>query len=236
MTQVGKHCNAVEQLDRPHLNKQIYRILRRKILCRYWKGGEQLNPVKIAQGLGVSATPVKDAISRLASERFVEVVPQRGSFVAKIGPQDLVNRYNIRLMFELWACREGMTALSDEVLQRMRMIWVSAGELVDAARGGEMDMDAFAAQDVAFHRLIIGLPGNPLLVAGYESLGWIGQIARVNRAAPASEFAAAHREHGRILRGFETGDEPSVVHAVAFHLENSRSRTLAMLATEGGTL
>ena len=78
------------------LGNQAYQKLKRIILGRQISPGEKLNESELAQGLGISRTPVREAINRLEKEGLVEIIPQRGAFVVQFSAKDVLELFLIR--------------------------------------------------------------------------------------------------------------------------------------------
>src|SRR5919199_1438099 len=85
------------------LTEQTYRGLKDKILRGELKPGTQISVPTTALALGVSRTPVNDALKRLANDGLVEIVPRQGTFVTQLTARDVAEIFDMRLMIELYA-------------------------------------------------------------------------------------------------------------------------------------
>lgn len=92
-----------QPLDYTDLTEQTYRILKDRILRNELLPGAQISVPEVALALGVSRTPVTDALKRLASDGLVDIFPRRGTFVSQLTARDVAEIFDIRLMIELSA-------------------------------------------------------------------------------------------------------------------------------------
>jgi GntR family transcriptional regulator, rspAB operon transcriptional repressor len=131
---------------------QVYAALREAIVCAELEPGRQLSENELAGRLGVSRTPVREALVRLRDERLVEIVPQLGTFVTRISTQAVADAQFIREALECACVRraaelateEDVAALEDNLRAQER------------ARDGA-DFDAFYLLDDAFHHTLCDL-------------------------------------------------------------------------------
>ena len=128
----------------------VYMELRGKILSRELKPAQRLLEVKIANEMGVSRTPVREALRRLANEGLVKIVPNSGARVASPSSHEMDNSYSVRgylenMSVEL-ACRTGM---DKRTLERLDGLVRDGDAAYDAG-----DVDAFLAANNDFHRVI----------------------------------------------------------------------------------
>src|SRR5512136_2843678 len=90
-------------LDRTDLTERTYAVLKDRILTRRMEPGARVSVPEVASALGVSRTPVNDALKRLANEGLVEIVPRRGTFVTGLTASDVSELFDIRLLIEAHA-------------------------------------------------------------------------------------------------------------------------------------
>ena len=227
------HVAPIEHVD---LGSRVYQLLRRKILTREFRGGDQIHLGELADQMGVSRTPVKDAINRLAHEAFLEIVPRRGTYVVPITGRAVVEVFEVRETFELWAAARGLSTVTPAVLAAMRHAVTEGRRVVTAGGTRAGDDGAFSGQDERFHLLLIQQPGNRRLVEMYKSLGWIPQLIRLYYRRPLQLQMDTQLEHERILHAYETRNPGALTEALHNHLTNGRYRALQLLEENGGAL
>ena len=164
----GQESGEVLHAD---LTRQTYRVLRDRILRRQIEPGTKVSVDAIAEGLGVSRTPVTDALKRLAADGLVQIVPRRGTFVTGISSLDAIEMFDVRCMIEVfaaeWTLASGhggaaVSAMSDPLVG---MDAANANGLYD-------DYEAFIDHDRLFHRAIVSTVGNGrLLPLTYTEVG-----------------------------------------------------------------
>ena len=151
-------------VTRTVLREQVKDLLLERILAGEYRPGDRLVETRIAQELGTSQAPVREALRDLEVLRFVESVPFRGSRVREIPEDELAEIYPVRAALEELAAREAAVRLGGDVaalaveLEAMR------------AAAGHGDLHALVEHDVRFHRLIVEASGNGILLEVWSSL------------------------------------------------------------------
>src|SRR5688572_17306652 len=143
--------NSLPKLDRTRASDSVFEVLRDSILTRVFRPGARLDVKAVATQLGVSPTPVKDAINRLAAEGLIDVRPRSGTFVAEISPQAVAETFEIRRALECLAAETLVPRLTPELIERFE-------RLVDALELPVDDDDSRRLHDennVELHLLIV---------------------------------------------------------------------------------
>lgn len=188
---------AIQRLPVTSVPDQVHEILRDRILAGQLEPGARLHQAGISQELGVSRTPVREAIARLAAEDLVELLANRGARVAM--PADPASTYEARLGVEPVAARLAAERGDGATLRR-------------ALKAGKAGYSASRA----FHLGLVQASGNALLVSFAEKL-WPRRPG-AGRMTP-EELAADAREHERILEAIEAGDEARAERLTREHIE-----------------
>lgn len=175
--------------------------LRARILEGELAPGSRLHQAELSAELGVSRTPLREALSRLAAEGLVEALPQRGARVAGIGVSDMEEAYRARLVIEPAAAAMAAAEPVPASLEEM--------ERAIAEHRRNLD-DAFAAFDAnrAFHMALVEACGNQFLVRFAEML-WVGRLGRTIYLAqdePPDFIRRDADEHAAIAAAIRTGD------------------------------
>jgi DNA-binding GntR family transcriptional regulator len=148
-------------IGRTVLRDQVKAVLLDRILSGQYPPGERLVETRIAQELGTSQAPVREALRELELLRFVESAPFRGSWVREVSDEELVEVYPIRAALEEVAAREAAKTLGGDV---------AALEDEIRAMAAASDMQEQVEHDVRFHRLIVEASGNARLIEIWNSL------------------------------------------------------------------
>lgn len=209
----------VQLLNYPDLGERVYEVVRDQIVTCELAPGSPIPVVELSRQLGVSLTPVRDALNRLAAEGLVEDVPRKGYFVASLNTEDVADLLHARRLMELAAVEEGVGRIEPRELAEMRRLAGEMEALLDAD-GHYADYAEFSKRDSQFHQVLVGTAKNKHLVKVYRSLSVHVHIYRTNLAAQAGYHRgpATVSEHRAILRGLEAGDVDGLKTAISEHV------------------
>ncbi len=222
-------ASADSGLELRSLQQQIHDELLGRILRRELEPGERISPPDIAAALGVSITPVRDAVNQMAAEGLVTVMPRRGTVVSPISIRDIEELYEIRLMIEPEAAE---LAASRATAEEIGLVQELAGRLeADTfASGGEVDdLETYLqeiAADAELHAAVVRAAHNRRLDALYEGLRTHVLIARA--VFPRLYRGQPHRrgEHQRVVDAIAAHDGGAAREAMAGHLRQALADTL----------
>lgn len=195
------------------LSQRVYQSLRLAILSITYRPGEILRKPDICGALGVSRSPVSDAVARLATEGLVDVVPQAGTFVARFSMAEIKEGAFLREAIELHAVETVARSITDDQLQLLRRSLT-----VQAALVADGDTPGFYQADAAMHELILSFTGFRRLAQVAET-AWL----HVNRARQMilpvpGRVAQTMDEHRAILTALEARDPKAAREATRHHL------------------
>jgi GntR family transcriptional regulator, rspAB operon transcriptional repressor len=195
------------------LGQRVYQTLRHAILSLAYKPGEILRKPDICEALGVSRSPVADAVARLQAEGLVDVVPQAGTFVARFAMQEIREGAFLREAIEVAAIELVASRITDDQVQRLRR-----NLTVQAALVADGDIPGFYAMDGAMHELLLSFTGFPRLSQVAET-AWL----HVNRARQLilpvpGRIEATLAEHQAILAALEARNPTAARTAIQSHL------------------
>lgn len=217
-------------ISHQHINEQIYELLLSKIVSQEFTPGQKLQSVEeMALALGVSRTPVKDAVNRLAIEGLLIIVPRKGTFVADVTPEGLKELFDVRLMMEVHAAELAIGRISDEELAKLEQLVSSCQQFVDGDR--YTDYESFLALDTDFHRSLFELAGNSLLLKLYEGINLHLQVVRAYQKAPRAATGASETqaEHAAILSALRIRDVKALQSALTVHITNRQAQFIGAL-------
>lgn len=202
-------------LSRQRTSDSVYQALRHAILSRKFAPGQRLNVHQVARELGVSLTPVKDALTRLEAEALIQIRPRSGTFVTAVSPDDVAEAFDIRCALECLAAEKALSRARSEDVEQLRALTSQIG-----AVEGEPERLVHAARNIEFHKRIVMLSGNRRLVQMYESLDAHIQIARIHlgHADWKTRLDAERKEHLAIVDALARRDTPGLVTALRHHI------------------
>lgn len=210
--------------QRHTLNQKVYQQLRRKLLRGDLAPDSQLDERQLAEELGVSRTPLREAISQLVKEGIVEHRPYRGNFVRTFTAKQVNDLYEVRKALESLAMRLAIRKLSQEHLEEIRTILDQVQEALD--RG---DIAAYTEADRRFHQAILQITGNETLIESLNRLAAQIQMVRIlaNRDPEVVERTA--QERPRILAALEARDADTAARLMEEHIDGVRRSIVAQL-------
>ena len=173
-----------------------------------------LSESEIAAAANTSRTPVREALLRLETEGFVQIIPKRGIFVPAISDADVNAAMEARQLLEDWCVRQSAAFAETLVPQLDRLLGEQAGFAGDPV--------GFIEADRAFHRAIVVQAGNPVVTGFYESLR--ERQVRMGLSALAAEkgrLATVLDEHKAIVDALRTGDPEASAAALREHLAST---------------
>lgn len=192
-------------------------MLRAAILGGELAPGSIHSAVTLAERLGVSPTPVREAMLELVKSGLVEVLPNRGFRVTVIDDQDLDEIYALRVMLEVPALAAVIERASDAGLSELE---TRLAELEAAAANS--DVAAFLVADRAFHLELLALAGNHRLVRIVAELRDQARIVGLQSLAAAEALEATAAEHRPILEALHARDVSAAQRFMTIHLEHTR--------------
>jgi DNA-binding GntR family transcriptional regulator len=195
------------------LAERIADQIRSRIVKGDLQLGEALSETAIAAELGVSKTPVREAFLRLKTERLVDVLPQRGTFVFCIGAGDAEMLSEFRGVLEIAALRLAMEKDAAGVGQALAAIAADMN-----ASLGDDDTAAYREQDGRFHQCIIDHCDNHYLSRSYALVALRIQALRNRLAMDPASNAASLEQHTRLGRLIGRGLEAEAVALLRKHI------------------
>jgi len=176
---------------RSSLVERAYAEVRRRILDNEYAPAQQVLEGELAATLGMSRTPLREALVRLQNENFVQLIPRHGMRVVPLSLQGLRDMYEVLTALELAAIeRLARTRPGGEILAPLDR---ALDEMEAAAR--TRDFDAWVRADERFHRTLIDLCGNPRLAVMAFTLWDQGHRARVTTVRLRPSLRPSNREH-----------------------------------------
>lgn len=204
------------QSHRP-LRELVYEELRNLILSGEIKPGTRMMEIELADSMGVSRTPIREAIRKLEKEGLVTIEPRKGAYVSTISMNDIVNILQIRGTLEGLAATLAATRIKEIELMKLKEASQAFDRAVEEGNTKEM-----ISNDTLFHHIIVEASGNDLLIKMVTDLQ---EIVLRFRYLYYKDFKRAEKmppEHANILRAIETGSGEMARSAAEFHINSLR--------------
>ena len=204
----------------PKIGDQIYETLLKQIIDHKLKPGERLIEEQIGRDLGVSRTPLRDAISALARDGFVKVEPRRGASVRDFQLKDLIELYDIRMAVEGLAAKLAAGNIKHDILKRLASDFAKndAGVLLEA--------------DTNLHRIIIESCGNAKLQEILVNLTNLVQAFRTAGYKSKSRSKSATVYHIKIVKALMNGNGDGAEKLMREHIEKTKNEIVREFQTE----
>jgi DNA-binding GntR family transcriptional regulator len=221
---------AGQDLVRPStLSSMAKESIRVRIVTGEIAAGEIYSAPALAAVLGVSATPVREAMLELTADGLVEVVPNRGFRVVEPSQHDLDEIFELRLMLEVpaaeRAARRGISAADQARLLELAMLIEKRAE--------EGDTVGFLAADRDFHLGLLGVLGNSRLVEIVSRLRDQARLYGLPMLAQRGELRESAQEHRALLEAICRQDAAAVSAIATHHLEHTRGIWAGIAETAG---
>ena len=197
------------------LREVVFKTLRQSILTGELKPGERLMEIHLAEKLGVSRTPIREAIRKLELEGLVTMIPRRGAEVAKISEKNLKDVLEVRTCLDSLAVRLACQRITDEQIDDLKK---ACDDFVLATKTGEAT--AITKADVNLHDVIVRATGNERLQQMINTLSEQMYRYRFEYIKDSAYHALLIEEHRRIYESIAARDEERAVVEITQHIEN----------------
>ena len=199
------------------LRDVVFKTLRQGILTGELKPGERLLEMHLAQRLGVSRTPIREAMRKLELEGLVVMVPRRGAEVANISSKTLKDVLEVRDALDSLAVELACERITQEGLEELKQ---ACDAFARTTREKELDATKIAKADVALHDVIVRATGNERLQQMISNLSAQMYRYRFEYIKDASYHARLIEEHERLYEYIRLGDKQKAVEEVTKHIHN----------------
>ncbi len=203
------------------LREVVCETLREAIRGGVLKPGERLMEIQLAEELGVSRTPVREAIRKLELEGYVIMMPRRGTYVANLSIRDVNEVFEIRTTLDSLASGLAAERITDEELERLERLLVLIGEYIE-----QNDMDKIVETDMEFHDILYQASRNARLVGIIYNLR--EQLTRFRSTSMSypGRLKETLEEHIRIVEAIAQGNVELAQKAAEDHMEKSEQTLL----------
>lgn len=206
------------------LREVVFKRLRRAILLEELKAGERLPEIRMAEKLGVSRTPIREAIRKLELEGLVIMMPRRGAVVAEITEKSLKNVLEVRRVLDVLSAElacERMDEAGKEALRRACL------EFEETAK--KDNLRDTAQKDVALHNIIVEATGNRVLQQMLQSLSEQMYRYRVKYLKDNTRYEILAKEHLMIYESIARGDKELAAKFAKEHIDHQEKAIMREL-------
>lgn len=206
------------------LRELVFDSLRKAIILGKLKPGERLMEIQLAEEMGVSRTPVREAIRKLELEGFVVMVPRKGAYVAGVSVKDIADVFEVRSALEGLAAGLAAERITEEEMEEL--------EKVIHLISGEEDILTVYKKDNEFHELIYRASRNHRLTQIITNLSEQINRFRLTSLSVPGRLKIAVDEHKKIIEAISDRDADLAHKLASEHMENAEQNLLNAIREE----
>lgn len=200
------------------LREIVFEHLRQAILTGKLEPAQRLMEVQLADELGVSRTPVREAIRKLELEGLVVMIPRKGAYVADVSLKDIIEVLEIRSALEGLAASLAAERMNDEDLENLKQIAHDFEEYLKFD-----DVEKMVEKDIEFHDLMFRATNNHKLIQINNSLREQVYRFRVMYISDFDKSNSLISEHREIIKSLENRDSNSAMEHAMRHIDNAQN-------------
>jgi len=218
-----------------NLDAKVYSRLKAMILDRKLLPGEKVYQDRLAQDLGVSRTPLVNALKYLEQEKLIKAIPRRGYIVRQFTKEEMVYIFELREVLEGLAARRTADQISPNQIKQLRTFFEAFKGLKPIS-----DYAGYAKEDKRFHNFVIELGGKEFLssiLASYNIISFSYQVESYGGLVRAPDETI--REHLAIIQAIHDKNSASAEELMRLHLRRSSEvlrKNIDAASEKGGTL
>lgn len=210
------------------LRETVCEVLRDAIRRGILEPGERLMEVQLAEELGISRTPVREAIRKLEQEGYVIMMPRRGTYVSSVSEHDVKEIFEIRSALESLSTSLAAIRIEPEELEKLRALLAE----IEGQIQRKDSMDKIVATDIKFHGLLYQVSRNERLVTIINNLK--EQLARFRTLSMSypGRLQETLKEHRAMVEAIAAGDVDAARDAAERHMEQAEETLLKAINSE----
>ena len=210
------------------LRDVVFQTLREAILRGELKPGERLMELQLAAQLGVSRTPIREAIRMLEQEGLAVTMPRKGAEVAKMTLKGMEDVLEIREALDILACQLACDRITDELLVVLEEKKKAFEESLET-----MDVKVIADADISFHDVIYEATGNPKLIVLLSNLREQIYRYRVEYLKKVENYPILIKEHDDIYQSLVNHHREDATTAIREHVKNQAIAVKEVIIKQG---
>ena len=217
------NTTGLPNFTRPNIRDEVYEVLKESILDKQFALGERLNLSELEEQMGISRTPLKEALNRLALEGLVEIQPRRGTFVVDPTSRDIAESFDVRCVLEVYGVEMALQRMTESRLNQMRDLVTALRRVTEFE---DWDYQEYVALDYKLHRLIMEVAGNKRLKDIWEQVNVHVEMAHTRFGRLERGIDLTQKGHEEILRAFESKDLALLQQTISSHIDRTKQSVL----------
>ena len=205
------------------LNKQAYLHIKKLIMTGQLSYQEIYSETKLSRELGISRTPLRDAIHRLAQEEYIDIIPSKGFILHRLTKQDIVETFQIRSALECYCALQIAKNYESDSVQQLLQDLTGLTDRLKTILETTKSIEDFCEYDFQFHKKIIEYIENKKFSSIFDTFQY-----RMRRLAELSlshegRMADTYSEHLAIVCALEQGDIEHIYEIISRHMDTARN-------------
>lgn len=221
------HLQPIKLDSYKPLRELVCENIRQAIIDGTFSPGERLMEIQLADEMGVSRTPVREAIRKLELEGFVVMIPRRGTYVADISIKDITEIYEIRTCLDTLAAGLAAERITDEELEALNRLLVEIGQYI-----ADNNMEKIVEADTAFHDILYQASRNERLRSIINNLREQLTGIRGRSMSYPGRLIETMEEHRTLVDSIAARDSERAQEAARVHIENAEHTLMKSLTVE----
>ncbi len=209
------------------ISHQVYSIIKKSIVSGEYGSNYWLQEVELSKALGVSRSPVREALKLLAADGLVVEIPNKGTFVREFNEKEIIEIYEIRELLESYAIRHLAPELSAEQKNTLENY---KSEFIKYFNQDNLEM--YTQVDTDFHRYIIECTGNNILMELYRRVRNMNMLFRIYSLSTQKRFVDSKTEHINLVDDLINGNYEDAVELNAIHLSFAKETAMQHLRNQ----
>jgi DNA-binding GntR family transcriptional regulator len=207
------------------LRELVFESLREAIISGRLHPGQHLMEIQLAEELGVSRTPVREAIRKLELEGLVLMIPRKGAYVAGISMKDIADVFEIRRALEGLAARLAAERSTEPELEEMERILIKTAELAEQEK-----VEEIIVWDIKFHESLFKAAHNERLQSMGANLREQVQRFRTSSLHHAGRLKIAQEEHRKIVEAISERESEKAQNRAYEHIESAENSLMEVIS------
>lgn len=198
------------------LGQKVFQRIRGDILEGNYKVGEELKEQLIGEQMGVSRTPVREALRQLEFEGLVEIISNKGAFVVGFSPEDIQDIYEIRAVLEGLCAKRAATRLSEQQMEALEeVLFLTEFHIKNG------NIEQVIKLDSVFHEILYEASGSRMLEQVLDNYYYY--LQKISRASLSfsNRAVVSHQEHRQIFEAIRQQDPKRAEYAAGLHIANT---------------
>jgi GntR family transcriptional regulator, rspAB operon transcriptional repressor len=217
--------SSLAPIPKARLNDSVYDVIKENILSQVFAPEQRLDINELSHQLEVSATPLKDALNRLAAEGLVEIIPRRGTYVTSLKPTEIAETFEVRKALEVLAVQLFLERALDIDLQEIANM-ISRLDEYASSQDRNAIYQEYVNVDRAMHRRIVELARNQRLLAAYEREHSHMYMARARYGTSEESLEQAQEEHRHLREAVLARNIPLAQEIIDKHIQRAKESLL----------